>query len=132
MAAIDASKSIAYTHKQSKIPHLNSMMGMRACITGKSMSGKGVVAQSMILNQFRGVWERIYIMSPTCLIDRSTWGPVENYIQNVLRADLKKEPCFYTEWDPAIIQKTIDDHAKVVKWQKENGVQADFGNPVDR
>ena len=105
MAAIDASKSIAYTHKQSKIPHLNSMMGMRACITGKSMSGKGVVAQSMILNQFRGVWERIYVMSPTCLIDRSTWGPVEDYIQNVLRVDFKKEPCFYTEWDPSIIQK---------------------------
>jgi hypothetical protein len=48
MAAIDGSKSIAYNHKQSKIPHLDYMMGMRACITGKSMSGKGVVAQSMI------------------------------------------------------------------------------------
>ena len=90
MAAIDASKSIAYTHKQSKIPHLNSMMGMRACITGKSMSGKGVVAQSMILNQLRGVWARIYVMSPACLIIRSTWGPVEDYIQNSLGGDLKK------------------------------------------
>ena len=121
MAAIDGSKSIAYKHKQSKIAHLDNMMGMRACITGKSMSGKGVVAQSMILKQFRGCWERIYVMSPTCKIDKSTWGPVEDYIQNVLRVDLKKEPAFYTEWDPAIIQKTIDDHAKVVKWQKEKG-----------
>ena len=121
MAAIDGSKSIAYTHKQSKIPHLNNMMGMRAIISGKSMSGKGVVAQSMILKQFVGVVERIYVMSPTCLIDRSTWGPVEDYIQNVLRVDLKKEPAFFTEWDPSIIQKTIDDHAKVVKWQKEKG-----------
>ena len=34
--------------------------------------------------------------------------------------DLKEEPAFYTEWDPAIIQKTINEHAKVVKWQKEN------------
>ena len=33
---------------------------------------------------------------------------------------MKKETAFYTEWDPAIIQRTIDDHAKVVKLQKEN------------
>ena len=94
MAAIDGSKSIAYKHKQSKIAHLDNMMGMRACITGKSMSGKGVVAQSMILNQFRGCWERIYVMSPTCKIDRSTWGPVEEYIQS-LGGDFKKEPVFF-------------------------------------
>ena len=60
----------------------------------------------------------MYVMSPTCKIDKSTWGTVEECIQNVLRADLKKEPAFFTEWDPAIIQKTIDDHAKVVKWQR--------------
>ena len=59
------------------------------------------------------------MMSPTCKIDKSTWGSVEDYIQNILRVDLKKEPAFYTEQDPAIILKMIDDHAKVVKWQKE-------------
>ena len=48
IAATDASKSIAYQHKQSKIPHLDNMMGMRAIISGKSMIGKGVVAKSMI------------------------------------------------------------------------------------
>ena len=59
-------------------------------------------------------------MSPTCKIDQSTWGPISEYIQYDLGVDLKKEPAFYTDWDPAIIQKTGDDHAKVVKWQKEN------------
>ena len=94
MSAIDASKSIAYTHKQSKVPHLNNMMGMRAIISGKSMSGKGVVAQSMILKQFRGAWERIYVMSPTCKIDQSTWGPVSEYIQNSLGVIFKRSPVF--------------------------------------
>jgi len=121
MAAIDGSKSIAYKHKQSKIAHLDNMMGMRAVIAGKSMSGKGVVAQSMILKQFRGCWERIYVMSPTVFQDRSTWAPVEDYLKNVLRIDLKKEPAFFDTWDPGVIQKTIDDHAKVVKYQKERG-----------
>ena len=121
MAAIDGSKSIAYKHKQSKISHLDNMMGMRAVIAGKSMSGKGIVAQSMILKQFRGCWERVYVMSPTVFQDRSTWGPVEDYLQNVLRIDLKKEPAFFDTWDPGVIQKTIDDHAKVVKYQKERG-----------
>ena len=59
------------------------------------MSGKGVVAQSMILKQFRGVVGENLCHEPTCLIDRSTWGPVEDYIQNVLRVDLKKEPCIF-------------------------------------
>jgi hypothetical protein len=35
MAAIDGSKSIAYRHRQSKIRHLDGMMGMRAVIAGK-------------------------------------------------------------------------------------------------
>ena len=60
-------------------------------------------------------------MNPTCQIDRSSWGPVEDYLTNDLQIDLKKEPAFFTERDPSIIQKTIDDHAKVVKWQKEKG-----------
>ena len=55
MAAIDGSKSIAYKHKQSKIAHLDNMMGMRACITGKSMSGKGVVAQSNDFKTIQGM-----------------------------------------------------------------------------
>ena len=57
---------------------------------------------------------RIYVMSPTCKIDKSTGGgAVEDYIQNVLRADLKKEPAYFTEWDPAIIQKTIKGHTQI-------------------
>ena len=44
-----------------------------------------------------------------------------------LRIDLKKEPAFSTEWGPAIIQKTIDDHAKVAKWQKEQGHKQNEG-----
>jgi hypothetical protein len=58
-----ARKALLTNTNRVKLP-LDNMMGMRACITGKSMSGKGVVAQSMILNQFRGCWERIYVMSP--------------------------------------------------------------------
>ena len=60
-------------------------------------------------------------MSPTCKIDHSTWDPISKNIQTDLGVDLKKEPAFFTEWDPVIIQKTIDDHAKVFKWQKEKG-----------
>jgi hypothetical protein len=121
MAAIDGSKSIAYQHRQSKIKHLDNMMGMRAVVAGKSMSGKGVVVQSMILRQFRGCFERVYVMSPTVFQDRSTWDPIRLFLQNDLKIDLKKEPAFFDTWNPEIIQKTIDDHAKVVKFQKERG-----------
>ena len=56
-------------------------------------------------------------------------GPIEEYIQNDLKVDLKKESAFFTEWDPSIVQKTIDDHSKVVKWQMEKGYKQISGIP---
>ena len=88
MAAIYGSKSIAYTHKQRKTLHLDNMMGMRACITENSVSGKGVVAQSMILKQLRGCWEKNYVMSPTCKIDHSILEPDFPIIFRMIRESI--------------------------------------------
>ena len=96
-------------------------MGMRAIISGKSMRGKGVVVQSMIWKQFHNVWSHTYVCVSTVFQDRSTWGPVEDYLTNDLRIDLKKEPALFDTFDPAVVQKIIDDNSKVVKWQKEKG-----------
>ena len=120
-AKIDASKVKHYKRYQSKIPHLSEMMGMRLGVVGASQSGKGIACQQMILKLFRGCYSRVHIMAPTAKKDKQTWGPVEQYAQNVLKQDISKEPVLYDQWDPAVIEKTVADHAKVVAHQRERG-----------
>ena len=51
---------------------------------GPSKSGKTVALISMILEQYRGVFEKIYIFSPSVNIDDS-WIPVKKYIEQDLQ-----------------------------------------------
>ena len=91
-AAIDPGKSIAYRHKQSKMPQLDGVLPLRWIAAGPSGAGKGVTMQNLILKHFRGCWERIYVFSPTAVLDKSTWDPVRKYIKENLNVGTKKEP----------------------------------------
>ena len=93
-AAIDPGQSIAYRHKQSKFPQLKDMLPCRILAASPSGGGKGVTIQNMILKHFRGCWERIYVFSPTAVLDKSTWDPVRRHLQEDLGINLKKEPAF--------------------------------------
>ena len=75
-AAIDPGKSIAYKHKQNPFPQLDGVLPLRWILAGPSGAGKGVTMQNMILKHFRGCWKRIYVFSPTAVLDktsRKTW-----------------------------------------------------------
>ena len=48
-----------------------------------SASGKTVLLVSMILEQYRGCFERVYIMSPSIDMDPQ-WEPVKKYIREDL------------------------------------------------
>ena len=70
-----------YDFKQSKYevaPRLPSSQ----IITGPSGSGKGILLQSMIVDIYRDVFERIYIWSPSILVD-SNWLPVKNTFRRI-------------------------------------------------
>ena len=118
-AAIDPSKLIAYTHKQSHLLQLDSMLPARLVLSGKSQSGKGGLLQQLILHHFRGCFERIYVFSPTCWTDVSTWGPVREYIKNETSQKMEKEPAFFDTFDEAKIESLIKRHSDVVKKQKD-------------
>ena len=118
-AAIDPSKLIAYTHKQSHLPQLDSMLPARLVMSGKSQSGKGGLLQQLILHHFRGAFERYYIWSPTCFTDVSTWGPVREYIKNETSQNMEKEPAFFDTFDEAKLESLIKRHSDVVKKQKD-------------
>ena len=48
-----------------------------------SASGKTVLLVSMILEQYRGCFERVYILSPSIDMDPQ-WEPVKEYIRKDL------------------------------------------------
>ena len=83
--------------------------------------------QNMILKHFRGCWERIYVFSPTAILDKSTWDPVRKYIQEEMGVDLKKEPAFFTDFDPAVLEGIVKKHSDVVQKQKDRGDRKLFG-----
>ena len=64
-----------YSVKQSKY-HQCGKLPIRSVILGPSGSGKTVLLQNMILNLYKGCFERIYIFSPSINVDGS-WEPVK-------------------------------------------------------
>ena len=88
--------------------------------------------QNMILKHFRttqgeSCWERIYIFSPTAELDVSTWGPVKSFIKDRMGVDLNKEPAFFTEFRPEVLEGIIRKHSSVVQKQKDKGERELFG-----
>ena len=71
-----------YTSKQPSDPVV-PQVPCTDIFLGPSKSGKTVALISMILEQYRGVFEKIYIFSPSVNIDDS-WIPVKKYIEEDL------------------------------------------------
>ena len=70
---------IHYEHSQSKY-EVAPKVPFRALITGPSGSGKSNLLMNFILDIYRGVFERIYIWSPSINVD-TIWLPVKKYIK---------------------------------------------------
>ena len=127
-AAIKPSKSIAYKHKKSPFPQLDGVLPLRWSLASPSGAGKGVAMQNMILKHFRGCWERIYVFSPTAVLDKSTWDPVRKHLTEDRGIDLVKEPAFFEEWDDgATLDSFVKQNSEVVRKQKERGARQIFG-----
>ena len=73
-AYITPAKTKEYKCKQSRYAHVPELP-MRAVAYGPSGSGKSVLLQQLILDMYRGCFERIYIWSPSIDIDH-VWDPV--------------------------------------------------------
>ena len=105
---------IKYDFKQSKhevVPKLP----MRAMIVGPSGSGKSTLLVSMILDTYRGAFERIFIWSPSVNLD-SIWLPVKKYVKEGLKVDNDKEPCWWDEFN-------VED---LIEYQKKQGTKKLF------
>ena len=85
---------------------------------GPSKSGKTVALISLILEQYRGVFERIYVFSPSANIDDG-WIPVKKYIEGDLGVNTKREQTYWDEWDEAALRRIIQQQRKITEASKK-------------
>ena len=80
---IEPIKTKQYEVKQSKYKDVPKLP-MRSMICGPSGSGKTILLQNMILDIYKGCFERIYIRLPSIDIDQ-TWQPVKDCIEEEVK-----------------------------------------------
>ena len=79
MGKIKLFPTTEYSSKQPSDPVV-PLVPCTGIFLGPSKSGKTVALISLILEQYRGVFERIYVFSPSVNIDDG-WIPVKKYIR---------------------------------------------------
>ena len=72
-----------YSCKQSKHGHVPKIP-IRMLLLAPSGSGKTVLLSNLILNIYRGCFERIYIFSPSVDLD-TRWKPVKKYQEQTMK-----------------------------------------------
>ena len=98
------------------LPEKNPSPGQhRRSVSG---SGKTVALISLILEQYRGVFERIYIFSPSVNIDDG-WIPVKKYIEEDLGVNTEREQTYWDEWDEAALRRIIQQQRKITEASKK-------------
>ena len=63
---------------QSRYPQC-AQLPLRSIILAPSGGGKGILLQNLILDIYRGCFERVYIFSPSIHVD-SAWHPVKEFL----------------------------------------------------
>jgi hypothetical protein len=108
-----------YTSKQSKYDVVGKLP-LRDIILGPSGSGKGVLLSNMILDIYKGCFDRIFRFSPSIDVDK-TWIPVKEYIEKSQKIDPKKESIYFDHYDPEALDKIISTQHKVAEHMKTKG-----------
>ena len=105
--------------KQSKHSHVPKVP-LRMILLAPSGSGKTVLLSNLILNIYRGCFERIFVFSPSIDIDK-TWEPVKKHQEDDMKAVEKgKDKLYFNHYDPADLEHIIDTQHKVIKLMKSS------------
>ena len=117
MGKIKLFPTAEYSSKQPSDPVV-PLVPCTGIFLGPSKSGKTVALISMILEQYRGVFEKIYIFSPSINIDDG-WIPVKKYIEEDLGINTEREQAYYDEWDEAALRGIIQRQRKITETSKK-------------
>ena len=108
-----------YTCKQSKHEHVPKIP-LRSILLAPSGSGKTVLLSNLILNIYRGCFERIFIFSPSIDIDK-TWEPVKKYQTDDMKvAEKDNDKLYFDHYTPDDLENIIDMQHKIIKMLKDS------------
>ena len=116
MGKIKLFPTTEYSSKQPSDPVV-PLVPCTGIFLGPSKSGKTVALISLILEQYRGVFERIYVFSPSVNIDDG-WIPVKKYIEGDLGVNTEREQTYWDEWDEAAL-RIIQQQRKITEASKK-------------
>lgn len=109
-----------FTCRQSRHDHV-PRVPLRMIILGPSGGGKTVLLSNLILNIYRGAFERIYIFSPSINVDY-VWKPVKKYQSDEMKViESDKEKLYYDTYDTESLEKIIALQHKITRFSKESG-----------
>ncbi|OLP75899.1 hypothetical protein AK812_SmicGene44239, partial [Symbiodinium microadriaticum] len=106
-----------YTSKQSNDPVVPKLP-MTGILLGPSKSGKSTALVSMILEQYRGCFERIFIVSASINVDDS-WKPVNKYIEETMKVPTDREQVYFEDWDETALRRIINQQRKITETSKQ-------------
>ena len=107
-----------YKYKNSKYDMMPSLP-FRGILVASSTGGKTVLIQNLILNIYKGSFERIFIFSPSVHVD-DTWNSVKKHISENMNVDTEKEKTYFEEYNPEALNQIIKTQHKVIDFQKKN------------
>ena len=114
-----------YTVKQSTYDVVGKLP-IRSIILGPSGSGKKVLLQHMILDIYKGCFNRVYIFSPSIDVDAS-WLPVKKYIEKEMGVKrTNDDPIYCDHYDPESLHEILDTQQKITDYTKKKNVKRLF------
>ena len=117
MSKIKLFPSPTYEVKQPKDP-IVPRLPMTGMLVGPSKSGKSTALVSMILEQYRGCFERVIIFSPSINVDDSR-RPVKKYIEEVMKVPTDREQVYFEGWDESALRRIINQQRKITETSKQ-------------
>ena len=106
-----------FTCKQSKY-ETAPKLPIRSTVIGPSGSGKSVLLTNLILNVYKGCFERVFVFSPSIEVDQ-TWQAVKEYQRNTMHVDDKTEKLYFDHYDPADLENIIETQHKIILKMKQ-------------
>ena len=119
ISAIQLHQVPSFGATKGRFAHLPSPP-LRFGFIGVSQSGKGVAMLDLLLRHYRGCFARIYLFSPTALLDKS-WEPLKKYVEGEMGVDSDKEKWMFEEFDTKALQEQVDLQMKVAELAKTRG-----------
>ena len=86
---------------------------VRSILLGPSGAGKGVLLQNMVLDIYKGCFERIYIFSPSINVD-VTWLPVKEYLAKTINLRDNEPELYYDFYDAESLERIIETQKKIL------------------